>query len=215
MAHFQIYFRFKIMGHVHTLHFNLSRTIHWQHMPAQFSKLIPSYLTDTRRIFCERKMYLTTLFNRAITPSSELWTSFNGSSAHSGPRPLEHFNNHFSQTLWLLGRTMNPSQGWYLNTGQYEHRISAYTHRTSIPWVGFEHKIPSFKRTKTVHVYRRGCDRRGWIEKIYLLFRSRVWGGLVQLIHRANNYFNSSSLTALKPCVDLELLRGLWTFRNS
>jgi hypothetical protein len=53
--------------------------------------------------------------------------------AHSRPRPLIQFRNHFSQTVGLLGRVIIPSQGRYLNTGQHEHRINAYTHQTSMP----------------------------------------------------------------------------------
>jgi hypothetical protein len=70
---------------------------------------------------------------------------------HSGPRPLIQFRNHFSQTVGLLGRVNSPSQGRYLNTGQHKHRINAYTHQTSMPWVGFELTIPASERAKTVH----------------------------------------------------------------
>jgi hypothetical protein len=48
--------------------------------------------------------------------------------AHSGPRPLIQFCNHFSETVELFGRVISPSQGRYLNTGQHKHRINAYTH---------------------------------------------------------------------------------------
>jgi hypothetical protein len=47
--------------------------------------------------------------------------------AHSGPRPLIQFRNHFSQTAGLLGRVISPPQGRYLNTGRHKHRISSYT----------------------------------------------------------------------------------------
>jgi hypothetical protein len=53
---------------------------------------------------------------------------FNGSWAHSGPRPLIQFRNHFSQKVGPLGRVIRPSQGRYLDTGQDKHRINAYTH---------------------------------------------------------------------------------------
>jgi hypothetical protein len=36
--------------------------------------------------------------------------------AHSGPRPLIQFRNHFSQMVGLLGRVISLSQGRYLNT---------------------------------------------------------------------------------------------------
>jgi hypothetical protein len=58
--------------------------------------------------------------------------------AHSEPRPLIQFRNHFLQAVGLLGRVISPSQGRYLNTGQHKDRINAYTHQTSMPWVGFE-----------------------------------------------------------------------------
>jgi hypothetical protein len=46
--------------------------------------------------------------------------------AHSGPRPLIQFRNHFSQSVGLLGRVICPSQSLYLNTGQHKHRINAF-----------------------------------------------------------------------------------------
>jgi hypothetical protein len=47
--------------------------------------------------------------------------------AHSGSSPLIQFRNNFSQTVGLLGRVSNPSQGRYLNTGQQKHRKNAHT----------------------------------------------------------------------------------------
>jgi hypothetical protein len=47
--------------------------------------------------------------------------------AHSGPRPLTQFRNHFSQTLGLLGRVISPSQGLYLNTGQHKQNKRIHT----------------------------------------------------------------------------------------
>jgi hypothetical protein len=81
--------------------------------------------------------------------------------AHSGPRPLIQFRNHFSQTVGFLGRGISPLQGHYLHTGQHKHRINAYTHQTSMPWVGLEPTIPASERAKTVHAIERGyCDRQ-------------------------------------------------------
>jgi hypothetical protein len=71
--------------------------------------------------------------------------------AHSGPRPLIQFRNHFSQAVGLLRRVISPSQDRYLKTGQHEHRINAYTHKTSMPSVGFEPTIPVSELAKTVH----------------------------------------------------------------
>jgi hypothetical protein len=75
--------------------------------------------------------------------------------AHSGPRPLFQFRNHFSQTVGLLGRVISPFQGRYLNTGQHKHRINAYIHQTFMPWVGFETTIPASERAKTVYTLDR------------------------------------------------------------
>jgi hypothetical protein len=47
------------------------------------------------------------------------------------------------QTVGLLGRVISPSQGLYLNTVQYKHRIDIYTHQTPKPCVGFEPTIPA------------------------------------------------------------------------
>jgi hypothetical protein len=81
--------------------------------------------------------------------------------AHSGPRPLIQFRNHFSQTAGLLGRVISPSRGRYLNTGQHKHRINAYTYQTSMLWVGFEPKIPVYEREKTVHALDRALTVSG------------------------------------------------------
>jgi hypothetical protein len=81
--------------------------------------------------------------------------------AHSGPRPLSQFRNHFSQTGGLLGRMTRPSQGRYLNTGQHKHRINAYTHQTSMPWVGLEPTITESKRAKTAHALDRAATVTG------------------------------------------------------
>jgi hypothetical protein len=73
--------------------------------------------------------------------------------AHLVPRPLIQFRNHFSQTVGLIGRVISPSQGRYLNTGQYEHRINIHTkvHVRS----GFEPTIPASERAKTAHALNR------------------------------------------------------------
>jgi hypothetical protein len=46
--------------------------------------------------------------------------------AHSESTLLVQFCNHFSQTVGLLGRVINPSQGRYLHT-EHKHRINAHT----------------------------------------------------------------------------------------
>jgi hypothetical protein len=54
----------------------------------------------------------------------------------------------YTQSVGLLGRVMNPSQGRYLHTE--EHKQNKRT-QTSTPWVGFEPTIPAFERAKIVH----------------------------------------------------------------
>jgi hypothetical protein len=81
--------------------------------------------------------------------------------AYSGPRPLIQFINNFSQTVELLGRVIGPSQGRYLNTGQPKHRINAYTHQTSMPWVWFESTIPASERAKAVRALDRAAAVTG------------------------------------------------------
>jgi hypothetical protein len=75
------------------------------------------------------------------------------------------------QTVGLFGRVISPSQGRYLNTGQHKHRINAYTHQTSMPWVGFEPTIPATKRVKTVHALDRAATVTGLLTYI-ILFKS-------------------------------------------
>jgi hypothetical protein len=70
---------------------------------------------------------------------------------------------YFTQTVRLLGRGISPSQGLNLNTGQHKHRINAYTHQTSMPWVGFEPTIPVFERATTVHAFDRAATVIGSI----------------------------------------------------
>jgi hypothetical protein len=77
------------------------------------------------------------------------------------PSRAPQFRNHFSQTVGHLGRVISPSQGLYLNIGQHKHRINAYTHQTSIPWVGFEPMIPEFENENNSCLRPRGhSDRR-------------------------------------------------------
>jgi hypothetical protein len=64
-----------------------------------------------------------------------------------GPWPLFQFLDLFTQSVRLLGWGIRPSQGPYLHTEQYKHRINAHT---SMPQLGFEPMIPVFQRAKTV-----------------------------------------------------------------
>jgi hypothetical protein len=77
--------------------------------------------------------------------------------SHSGPRPLIHFRNRFSQIVVLLGRVISSSQGRCLNTGQHKRIINAYTHQTFMPRVGFEPTIPASDRAKTIHSLDRAA----------------------------------------------------------
>jgi hypothetical protein len=104
-------------------------------------------------------------FQRNFGHPVSMFTSFflMALPAQSGPRPLIQFRNHFSQTVGLLGRVIRPSQGRYLNTGQHKQRINAYTHQISMPWVGFEPKIPASERAKTVHASDRASTVTGML----------------------------------------------------
>jgi hypothetical protein len=93
-------------------------------------------------------------------------------SAHSAPWTLIQFRNHFSQSVGLLGRVISPSQGRYLNTGQHKHRINAYTHQTSMPWVGFESTIPVSQRMKTVYALDRAATVKGSLASSRPMLRS-------------------------------------------
>jgi hypothetical protein len=82
--------------------------------------------------------------------------------AQSVPRPLIQFRNHFSQTVGLLGPVISPSQGRYLNIGQHQHRINAYTHTPNIHALrGIPTHDPSVRASEDSSCLRpRGyCDR--------------------------------------------------------
>jgi hypothetical protein len=73
----------------------------------------------------------------------------------------------FTQTVGLLGRVISPLQGHYLNTGQHKHRINAYPHQTSMPWVGFEPTIPTSERAKAVHALDRAATVTGIVKLLF------------------------------------------------
>jgi hypothetical protein len=79
--------------------------------------------------------------------------------AHSGPRPLIQFRNHFSQTVGLLGRVISPSQGLYLHTDNAN--IEQTQTQTSMRSMGFEPTIPASERAKTGHVLDRSATVTG------------------------------------------------------
>jgi hypothetical protein len=80
-----------------------------------------------------------------------------------------------SQTVGLLGRVISSSQGLYLNTGQHKHRINAYTHQTSMPYVGFQPTIPASKRAKTVNALDRSATVAGNLYVYWWLSSSERW----------------------------------------
>jgi hypothetical protein len=73
---------------------------------------------------------------------------------------ISQFLDHFTDGR-LLGRVISSSQGFYLNTGQHKHRINAYTHQTSMPYMGFEPTTPASERAKTVHALDRSATVTG------------------------------------------------------
>jgi hypothetical protein len=78
--------------------------------------------------------------------------------AHSGPRPLSQFRNHFSQMVGLLGRVISPSQDRYLHrTTQTQNKRT----QTSMSRVGFEATVPPSERAKKVHVLNRAATLTG------------------------------------------------------
>jgi hypothetical protein len=79
-----------------------------------------------------RKFYIEGL-NNLQTSANIIFFSM-ALRAHSGPRPLIQFRNHFSQTVGLLGRVISPSQGLYLITGPTKHRKNAYTKHPCLKW---------------------------------------------------------------------------------
>jgi hypothetical protein len=76
--------------------------------------------------------------------------------AHSGPRSLTQFRNHFTQTVGLLGRVTSPSQGRYLNTGQHKHRINT-SHTTKHPCLEWDSK-PRSQHPSERSQFIQGCS---------------------------------------------------------
>jgi hypothetical protein len=78
----------------------------------------------------------------------------------------------YTQSVGLLGRAIDPSQGLYLNTGQHKHRIThththTHTHKTSMSEVEFEPMITACELAKTVHVLDRSTIVTGSSEETY------------------------------------------------
>jgi hypothetical protein len=70
------------------------------------------------------------------------------------PSSLFSFLISYTQSVGLLERGISPSQGLYLYTEQYKHRINA---QTSMLRVGFEPMAPVFERAKTIHASYRSA----------------------------------------------------------
>jgi hypothetical protein len=63
------------------------------------------------------------------------------------------FSLDLTQSVFLLGRVIGTSQGFYQNTGRQKHRKThahTYTHQPSIPQVGFELTVTGFEAAKTI-----------------------------------------------------------------
>jgi hypothetical protein len=80
--------------------------------------------------------------------------------AHSEPRPLSQFRNHFSQTVGVLGRLISPSQGRYLNIGLQKQNKRIHTPNIHV-LCGIRTHDPSVRASEDSSCLRpRGyCDR--------------------------------------------------------
>jgi hypothetical protein len=139
-----------------------------------------------------------------------------------GPSSLLQFRN-LTQTVALLGRVSSPLQGRYLYTER--------THRHPSFWVGFEHTIPAFERTKTVHALDRAATVIGlcststhdftrlasavryWNEKQFLYIRRQNYESTTYIfrksvfIHHFRLIYKHSTVTPTsRVCVTMILL---------
>jgi hypothetical protein len=95
-------------------------TLEWWNLYWNLTHLLQNYPIQTALT------YLSTSYQFSIRGINMIFFSM-ALPAHSEPRPLIQFRNHFSQTVGLLGWVISPSEGRYLNTGQHKHTINAYT----------------------------------------------------------------------------------------
>jgi hypothetical protein len=121
----------------------------WVHKSPYIVRVVKSWRLQwagrkTRKAFTILDRYRLFFFNGSSSP-------LRAQASYSVPWSF------FPQTVGHLGRVISPSQGRYLNIGQHKHRINAYTHQTSVPWVGFETTIPTPERAKTVHALDRAA----------------------------------------------------------
>jgi hypothetical protein len=89
-----------------------------------------------------------------------LWRTQFGTGYGPVARQTTTWLNLFSQTVGL------PLQGRYLHTGQHKYRINAYTHQTSLPWVGLESTIATSEWVKIVHGLYCTATVTGWLNII-------------------------------------------------
>jgi hypothetical protein len=85
------------------------RFLYSVHPRARWSKLL-----HTQRPHRNEHTYTRYINDRQPTPKTFFFSM--ALPAHSRPRPLIQFRNHFSQTVELLGRVISPSQARYVNT---------------------------------------------------------------------------------------------------
>jgi hypothetical protein len=78
--------------------------------------------------------------------------------AHSGPKTLVQFRNHYSHKVGLLGRVISPSQSRYLNIRQ--HKQNKHTPNIHTP-SGIRTHYPSIRVSKDNSCLRPHgyCDR--------------------------------------------------------
>jgi hypothetical protein len=126
-------------------------------------KVINFYQT-TRRYIPEYCILQTSIRPTFFSSPPPLWRY----SPNSGlGLPPWNFPFHFSllhvnlrQSVGLLGWVISSSQGLYLYTDT-EKRTHIHKHQTSMPWVGFEPKIPASEWAKTVHALGRWATVTG------------------------------------------------------
>jgi hypothetical protein len=70
-----------------------------------------------------------------------------------GPWPHFSVSRSYTESVGLLGRGISQSQGRYLHTGQYKHRINTHT-QPCLKW-DWNPRPLVFKRAQTVHALHR------------------------------------------------------------
>jgi hypothetical protein len=106
------------------------------------------------------------------------------------------------QFLDLIHRRQDSSNGDepvtrpLLNTG-HKHRINAYIHQTSMPWVGFQPTITASERTKTVHALDRAATMTGF--KILDKYKiAKIWSVHYIGTFYIMNYERATNIWALQ-----------------